>query len=150
MWKRARATTRWRLHSARAEHDCVNGGDGRDKLIAGDLAATLSGGAGNDTLYGGAGNDLLNGNGGNDRLYGNGGNDRLNGGDGNDYIDGGAGIDRLTGGSPAWTRCWARAGTINSSRTWVDWINCSAAAEGLSDGGFVRSAQQHRDVATTV
>ncbi len=76
----------------------VSGGDGADKLIAGDLAATLSGGAGNDTLMGGAGNDQLSGNGGNDRLYGNGGNDRLYGDNGNDYMDGGAGADRLTGG----------------------------------------------------
>ncbi|HEX8910904.1 MAG TPA: calcium-binding protein [Humisphaera sp.] len=63
------------------------------------VAATLTGGVGNDTLVGGAGADTLSGGLGNDRLIGNAGKDTLDGGDGNDWLSGGAGDDTLAGGA---------------------------------------------------
>lgn len=64
------------------------------------LAATVTGGSGNDTLNGAAGNDSITGNAGDDVLTGGAGNDVLTGGDGNDtMISGGIGNDRFDGGA---------------------------------------------------
>jgi Ca2+-binding RTX toxin-like protein len=85
----------------------LSGGAGNDTLSAGNLPATLDGGADSDVLTGGgqadvlaggAGADTLDGGNGNDSLEGGLGNDNLSGGFGNDTLVGGAGADRLTGG----------------------------------------------------
>ena len=84
----------------------VNGGDGNDFVMLAKgrdrlpiaIAATLSGGRGNDTLLGGSGNDSLDGNDGNDSLVGNNGNDLFSGGLGSDNLEGGNGNDILRGG----------------------------------------------------
>jgi uncharacterized delta-60 repeat protein len=85
----------------------VSGGDGNDSILGGDRNDSLSGNAGSDQLDGGNGSDRLAGNGGHDKLtggagddilYGGAGPDGLAGGDGNDILKGGAGIDDLYGG----------------------------------------------------
>ena len=88
----------------------VDGGPGRDRLTSGTgtVAATLSGGDGDDELTGGPGADHLDGGAGADDVDGAGGPDVVLGGDGNDtvhgdhfedpaadVIDGGAGVDTL-------------------------------------------------------
>jgi Ca2+-binding RTX toxin-like protein len=88
----------------------VDGGPGRDRLNAGTagVAATLSGGDGDDEVSGGPGADHLDGGAGNDDVDGSGGPDWVQGGPGDDtlhgdhfedpspdVIDGGAGVDTL-------------------------------------------------------
>jgi Ca2+-binding RTX toxin-like protein len=60
---------------------------------AGTVAATLTGGAGDDVLTGGGAVDTLNGGPDSDRLDGGAANDVLDGGTGDDALDGGAGND---------------------------------------------------------
>ena len=71
------------------------------------LAATRTGGPGDDVLTGTSRKDRIVGRGGNDKLYGRGGPDTLLGGPGrdllagdtgNDYLRGGGGADVLVGG----------------------------------------------------
>ena len=87
----------------------INGSAGSDVLLlaAGQQAARMGGGAGDDTLSGtaggdwidgGEGGDLLAGQGGDDTLYGGAGGDALLGGAGADWLDGGEGDDLLGGG----------------------------------------------------
>jgi Ca2+-binding RTX toxin-like protein len=66
----------------------ISGGDGNDRL---------TGGGGNDTINGGKGNDRSDGRAGDDSLFGELGNDRLTGGIGNDLMNGGSGNDWLIG-----------------------------------------------------
>jgi Ca2+-binding RTX toxin-like protein len=73
----------------------VNAGTGNDAFTADDklaglIALTVNGDAGNDTITGGNGNDLLDG-GADD--------DTLNGGAGNDTLKGGLGADKMAGGT---------------------------------------------------
>ncbi len=75
----------------------LRGGEGNDKLAAGNGPAILYGDDGNDELAGGSGNDQLFGGAGNDRVVGGEGNDLLDGGEDNDMLDGGAGNDTLHG-----------------------------------------------------
>jgi Ca2+-binding RTX toxin-like protein len=84
----------------------VGGFGGNDRLVAGDVGATLAGFTGDDELVGGAGRDGLLGFTGDDDLDGGAENDTLTGGDdtddlsgdeGDDLLDGGAGIDVLAG-----------------------------------------------------
>ena len=86
----------------------IDGGDGKDLLVAGSGPAVLIGGEGNDTLigssaddeiYGGGGHDLILGMGGNDVLSGGSESDLLVGGPGNDVIYGDDGDDWVIGGS---------------------------------------------------
>ncbi|MBD1867253.1 hypothetical protein H6F95_08060 [Cyanobacteria bacterium FACHB-471] len=77
----------------------LSGGEGNDVLLAGDGAATLRGGAGNDGLTGGISNDQIFGEDGDDALKGSAGNDNLDGGTGNDIVAGDAGADILKGGN---------------------------------------------------
>jgi serralysin len=76
-------------------NDVLQGLDGNDTLLGGELADTLNGGLGNDTLDGGNASDTLLGGAGNDVLMG-GSDDRsvdlLSGGAGNDvyYLSDGA------------------------------------------------------------
>ena len=63
-------------------------GEGNDKIVAGQEAAILLLGSGDDEVSGSNGDD---------RLFGQDGDDRLTGGDGNDLLSGGAGNDVLTG-----------------------------------------------------
>jgi uncharacterized delta-60 repeat protein len=78
----------------------LRGGDGHDKLFAGNSGNhTLRGDAGDDVLIGGAGNDLLFGGDGDDMLIGASGNDQLSGEAGRDILLGGSGSDILRGGS---------------------------------------------------
>ena len=97
----------------------VNGGDGDDTLIGGDLADGLNGDDGDDSILGNVGNDVLDGGDGADEIFGGDDNDSLLGGDGMDSIFGedgndtviagngadtvlgGAGIDSLSGGNGA-------------------------------------------------
>lgn len=60
---------------------------------AGDMADSISGGAGDDRILGGVGNDTLRGDEGNDTLNGNGQNDIIRGGAGMDELRGGRGAD---------------------------------------------------------
>ena len=66
----------------------IDGLDGNDTLIGGDLGDVLSGGRGNDALFGMSGNDTLAGGTGTDRLEGGWGDDTylFNKGDGNDVV----------------------------------------------------------------
>ena len=85
------------------------GGAGNDTITVDSglsLAATLSGGQGDDTNTGGSGNDTLNGDNGNDQLFGGAGNDTLFGGNGNDTLVGGAGTDHFFGGNGDDTMIW--------------------------------------------
>ncbi len=66
--------------------DLLNGGGGRDTIVASD---------GNDRLFGGGGDDSLDGSFGNDSINGQGGNDTLQAGTGGDWLNGGAGDDFL-------------------------------------------------------
>jgi Ca2+-binding RTX toxin-like protein len=84
----------------------ISGGSGNDKIVAGGGNDIISGGKGNDRCDGGAGDDALFGESGNDRLVGGIGNDTLDaasgndwliGWDGNDVLSGGAGVDHLYG-----------------------------------------------------
>ena len=58
----------------------INGGDGDDTLVNGDVNASLAGGKGDDVLRGGAANDSLAGDEGIDQLYGGPGDDTLRAG----------------------------------------------------------------------
>jgi hypothetical protein len=86
----------------------IDGGDGDDVLISGDVGNQLYGGAGDDVLIGGRGADMLQGDGGIDRLYGGAGEDTLMPGqdpspgrygygavEPGEIYDGGPGYDRL-------------------------------------------------------
>lgn len=80
----------------------ADGGEGNDELVLStslNIAASLSGGNGNDALIGGAAADSLYGGDGVDLLEGSGGDDSLVGGAGNDMLEGGAGRDTLDGGA---------------------------------------------------
>jgi Ca2+-binding RTX toxin-like protein len=86
----------------------LHGGAGNDELTARIAASQLFGEDGNDKLFGGAGDDTLEGGKGDDRLYGKQGkdtlrgqedNDILNGDEGDDQLEGGAGSDQLNGGA---------------------------------------------------
>jgi Ca2+-binding RTX toxin-like protein len=75
-------------------------GEDDDDLIAaaGAIAATLTGGAGNDSIYGSIGPDLIDCGLGNDQCAGDRGNNTILGGDGNDLLEGGKGLDAIVGG----------------------------------------------------
>jgi Ca2+-binding RTX toxin-like protein len=91
----------------------IRAGDGRDRLIGGDMHDDFrgdggddvlfgqDGGAGTDLILGGAGADDIVGADGADRLYGGDDRDTLSGGNGDDRIHGDAGDDILYGGSDA-------------------------------------------------
>jgi Ca2+-binding RTX toxin-like protein len=99
--------------------DTLEGGDGNDALVGGNLDVNapdvstdhLDGGAGGDILRGdsgpadrtnvatvGGGNDVLVGGGGNDLLLAGPGRDWADGGGGNDFFRGGDGDDFFSGG----------------------------------------------------
>jgi Ca2+-binding RTX toxin-like protein len=71
--------------------DYLNGTDGNDGIVGGDLNQVVNAEAGTDFVDGGAGNDSIDGGAGNDVIYGGSGNDNVNGGTGNDLIVGGSG-----------------------------------------------------------
>lgn len=71
----------------------VNGEDGNDTLIGGDVV--LLGGPGDDYLYGSSGPDTLDGGAGNDQLYGLDGDDVLTGGPDDDLIIAGKGKNTI-------------------------------------------------------
>jgi Ca2+-binding RTX toxin-like protein len=86
------------------EQLAVYGGGGSDTItasaeLAGVIALTLSGEAGDDTLQGGGAADVLSGGAGNDRLEGGAGRDTLEGGAGDDQItwNDGDGNDTIAG-----------------------------------------------------
>jgi hypothetical protein len=109
----------------------VSGDAGDDVLVAGNEAARLAGGAGNDRLVGGPGNDRLDDAEGNNLLVGGAGDDEINGGTGDDRIFGGAGNDRLYADGLAFT-----GGTNNfvSGGAGNDTLLGSSGADRL-DGG---------------
>jgi Ca2+-binding RTX toxin-like protein len=69
-----------------------------DRVIVGELAATVHGWDGADTITGGARDDVIFGDDGRDNLLGGAGADRLSGDFDIDRLTGGAGADTLTGG----------------------------------------------------
>src|SRR5262245_1222445 len=83
--------------SGGAGNDTLNGTANADQLFGLAGNDTLNGRGGNDALFGGDGNDVLTGGTGDDQVFGEAGDDRLvwNAGDGNDIIEGGDGVDRL-------------------------------------------------------
>ena len=76
----------------------LEGGDGRDHIVAGDGVSLIEGGPGDDNLSGGDADDTINGGDGNDKLNGSKGNDSLSGDEGNDNLLGHLGDDDLDGG----------------------------------------------------
>ena len=87
----------------------LDGGAGRDHLVAGDGPTVLDGGADDDVLEGGAAADLISGGEGNDVLHGRGGNDAIFGDAGDDGLFGNAGDDSLDGG-PGFDDCHGAPG----------------------------------------
>ncbi len=79
-------------------HSANGGPDGADSIQAGGGGDYVQGNAGNDTIFGGAGSDRINGGADDDALYGDAGNDTINGNRGNDGISGDEGNDVLRGG----------------------------------------------------
>jgi hypothetical protein len=77
----------------------ISGGPGNERLKGTNVTDAISGNAGNDRLWGRAGDDQLDGGAGYDRLFGGTGNDTLAGGDARDRIYGGAGDDKSSGGN---------------------------------------------------
>lgn len=77
--------------------DTVTGGDFRDIIFGAGGADSIDGGNGSDKIHGGRGNDTLNGGDGDDVLLGFVGNDLLSGGNGNDKLFGMVGADTLLG-----------------------------------------------------
>lgn len=73
----------------------IDGLDGDDIILGGDLADLLLGNNGDDTINGGAGDDVISGDSGNDSIQGSSGNDGLFGGQGDDTIDPGTGNDYI-------------------------------------------------------
>jgi Ca2+-binding RTX toxin-like protein len=69
-----------------------------ERVLVGNRADTLIGGASDDTLDGAGGADVVSGLDGDDFLFGGAGNDTLAGGDGNDTVSGGVGNDIIGGG----------------------------------------------------
>ncbi|MBI3464797.1 MAG: peptidylprolyl isomerase [Planctomycetes bacterium] len=79
----------------------IRGEEGDDTITIGNdvqVAARISGGAGNDTITGGGANDIIKGGDDDDSLSGGDGDDQINGGLGDDELSGDAGNDRLRGG----------------------------------------------------
>ena len=74
------------------------GGDGDDRLFAGEGAAILHGGAGNDQLVGRSGADQIFGEDGDDTILAGAGNDIIDGGIGDDTMKGEDGNDTVRGG----------------------------------------------------
>ncbi len=73
-------------------------GDAPVGIIGGNLADTITTGAGDAQVFAGAGDDIITGGNGNDILRGGNGNDFIKGGLGDDFLSGGAGDDTLRGG----------------------------------------------------
>ncbi len=71
----------------------LRGGAGNDTMVAGVMADTAWGRAGNDTMIGRTGRDILDGGAGNDSIDGGGGNDAIVGRTGRDILTGGWGAD---------------------------------------------------------
>lgn len=116
----------------------VNGNQGNDKLMGGDLDDILWGGRNDDFILGRSGDDLCNGNLGNDTCYGEEGNDVVRGGqgddilygnEGNDIIIGDFGFDRLIGGTGA-DEFILRSQTADDNAANADRILDFNAAEG--------------------
>ncbi|MEA2710707.1 MAG: hypothetical protein QOF78_3308 [Phycisphaerales bacterium] len=82
-----------------AGKDTIVGGDGPERLNAGDDDDVVTGGGGRDTIYGGPGPgaDILRGNGGSDLIDGEDGADTIRGDAGNDNLSGGANADHIRG-----------------------------------------------------
>ena len=80
-------------------NDTLTGGAGNDTINGNADDDSITGGNGDDSLIAGAGNDNLFGGIGNDTLSAGAGNDLLDGGDGNNSIAGGQGIDSITAGN---------------------------------------------------
>ncbi|NQV25303.1 MAG: hypothetical protein HQ518_13155 [Rhodopirellula sp.] len=76
----------------------ILGGAGNDTLAGSDFDDTIAGEAGDDLVLGGSGADVLTGGADNDTLYGGSGRDSVDGGSGDDILFGGAGNDTLLGG----------------------------------------------------
>lgn len=75
----------------------ITGGPGNERLRGTNAADTIDGNGGNDRIRGFAGDDQLIGGPGNDRVFGGRGNDTIAGVQGNDLLVGGAGDDKVTG-----------------------------------------------------
>ena len=73
-------------------------GDAEIGIVGGNLADTITTGAGDATVFAGDGDDMIMGGIGNDILRGGEGNDTIKGGPGDDTILGGAGDDVIKGG----------------------------------------------------
>ncbi len=122
-----------------------SGSSGSDVLLlaAGQQAATVNGGAGDDTLsgtgsgdwiYGSDGNDLVAGQGGGDSLYGVAGADTVIGGAGMDLIDGGDGDDLLIGGDGSDTLYGGLGADTVQGGAGGDWLEGGDGADSLEAG----------------
>jgi Ca2+-binding RTX toxin-like protein len=81
----------------RGQENELEGSQGTDSILGGNLNDIIKGGSGFDFIDGKVGNDILNGNRDNDFIIGGDGNDIINGGDGEDLLYGDAGNDVLSG-----------------------------------------------------
>ncbi|HWH93845.1 MAG TPA: calcium-binding protein [Baekduia sp.] len=75
----------------------ITGGPGNEHLRGTNVADVIDGNAGNDHIWGRGGDDQLTGGPGNDRIFGGPGNDTIAGVQGNDWLSGGPGDDTVTG-----------------------------------------------------
>jgi hypothetical protein len=77
----------------------ITGGPGDERLKGTRFADTIDGNGGNDRIRGLAGDDTLRGGDSRDRVYGGSGNDTAHGENGNDVMAGGTGDDIQDGGA---------------------------------------------------
>jgi Ca2+-binding RTX toxin-like protein len=98
------------------------------------LAATITGGPGNERLRGTSAADVIDANAGNDRIWGRGGGDQLTGGPGYDRLFGGAGNDALRGGD-ARDHVYGGSGNDNAAGENGNDLMAGGTGDDTQDGG---------------
>ncbi|HEX8913421.1 MAG TPA: hypothetical protein VF796_13755 [Humisphaera sp.] len=120
------------------------GGDGNDRMVAGNFQSILVGGAGDDELSSGNAKDLLAGGAGKDKLFGGGGDDLLVG-DRSIYDAGSdADSDRDVRAWSAIMREWVSGNTLAARQGHIN----GTLAGGLNGGFVLRSAANGLGAAT--
>ncbi len=107
--------------------ETIDGTDGDDELVGGDIDNTINGFAGDDRLDGNGGDDVLNGGDGNDQLYGDDGDDILNLGAGeHGYASTGEGDDTVDASQTQYPAVNIGAGSTNIIGNLPDFRNGDA------------------------